>query len=339
MAIRFSAACCAVLTIGCIDTPFSGEAGGGKGDIWGDDDRKETHEIETASLQAAAKASVGIVQKSALVHDAARDMWSASPGVKTLAEYYDLCPGQRFETQPALASCSGTLIADDIIVSAGHCFEDALTCDGVAIVFDLAYASAPTDPMSAAREIPGANVYRCAEMLSKELSTDYEAKTGADYAVFRLDRKVTGRKPSAVNWTERVEDAQPAYVIGHPSGIPQKIATGEVLDGTTHPDYVVHDADVFGGNSGGGLFDRDGKLIGIHVFSSAQRYVPGPSGTCNVVAICGENAECMYKPHAYDPRAMKTKLSTELQIRVGVPQPRPPRPYAGSENSSVTLRN
>ena len=216
-----------------------------------------------------------------------------------------------------VAECSGTLVGDDLVLTAGHCF-DSMTCDNLAITFDLGYLAAPTDPASIASGIPGSSVYRCAEVVAKEHQVDYETRRGADYALIRLDRKVTDRTPAEVNWADPVEAGRPAYVIGQPSGLPQKLATGTILDGATNPDFLIHDADVFGGNSGGGLFDAAGRLIGIHVNSSAQRYSQTDE-LCWVVAVCEDNATCRDKPHAFRPSALADRLTPEARALLGVP--------------------
>jgi hypothetical protein len=306
------------LVVGCIQQPATDPAGdsGGKGDVWGDDDRKERFEIESAPLRAAAHSSAATFRLTKLQHDAA-DTWSVA-SVSTLGEREDLCDDQRFVSQPAAASCSATLIADDIMVSAGHCF-DSRPCTEIAIVFDFAYATRPTDPMAIVNDIPAANVYTCAEMLATRYEVDYDTSRGVDYAVFRLDRNVTGRVPVQVNWGDPLAKGKPAYVIGHPTGLPQKLAAGVILDATANPDFISHDADVFSGNSGGGLFDANGALIGIHDHSAGKRYVPDDARGCNVVAVCDDNVDCVRTPHAYDTRALKSELSAELQTRLGIP--------------------
>ncbi len=317
----------------CTDgSPANGGAGG-KGDVWDTDDRVERYEIQTEALREAARSSGGTFLLTDLVHDETRDVWSAKTPTKTLGEDQRLCEGERFANQPAVAYCSATLITDDIMVSAGHCFQWS-RCEDFAVVFDYAYDAAPSDPMAVSKDIPGSKVYRCAEMLATAYDVDYDAERGSDYAVFRLDRKVTDRPPAPVNWSDTLDNGEPAYVIGHPSRIPQKLAMGRILD-NTNPDFVVHDADVFGGNSGGGLFDARGRLIGIHVHSSAQRYTSDPRG-CNVGSVCGENATCTRKPHAFDPRSLKTRLSPELQMRLGVPATPTPAGDAGVPDAFVS---
>jgi len=276
----------------------------------------ERHQIESAPLKAAAARSVALTALDTWVHDEATDTWAAREP-RTLHDTYHLCDGEKFAQQPVVAECSGTLVGDDLVLTAGHCF-DSMSCDNLAITFDLGYLAAPADPARIASGIPGASVYRCAEVIAKEHQVDYETRRGADYALIRLDRKVTDRTPAQVNWAAPVEDGRPAYVIGQPSGLPQKLSPGTILDGATNPDFVIHGADVFGGNSGGGLFDAAGQLIGIHVNSSAERYTQ-TDDLCYVVAVCEDNATCAYKPHAYKPSALAARLSPAVRARLGVP--------------------
>lgn len=326
------AVCLALSVVGCVAAEGDGDPSGpgGKGDIWGTDDRIERYEIQTTALQEAATRSAAIVELSSLTHDAVRNTYSL--GLTPLRRTQSLCDGERFADQPASAMCSATLIGDDLMVSAGHCF-DARPCDQIAIVFDFAYEQRELLPEVAARDLPAANVYRCVETLAAELHyDDMDRSRDVDYAVFRLERKVTDRAPAKVNWQDPIVAGQPAYVIGHPMGIPQKLATGKVTD-TSNSAFVIHDADVFGGNSGGGLFDRNGTMIGIHVNSSGQRYIPGPTGTCSVAAVCGENADCPNPPHAYDPRAMQLRLPSAVRARLGLDIPPRDRPTPDDQRS------
>lgn len=297
--------CCLVVVLaGCAASAVDrGTSTGSPADL------AERYEIATAPLAVVATSSAALVMASELDHDAARNTWSArAPQTLHAAQY--LCDGESFAAQPVVAFCSATLIAGDILVSAGHCFVDT-PCSSVVVVFDLAYEHAASDAMTAVTDVPAANVYTCSEILS----TRYDV--GADFTVFRVDRPVAGRAPVAVNWRAPVSAGEPAFVIGHPSGIPQKLATGSVLDGTSDLDFIVHDADVFAGSAGGGLFDAAGTLIGIQAQTGAKRYVPGPTGGCNVVAVCGDDSTCAAQSRAYDPRALATQLAPEVMARLG----------------------
>ena len=46
-----------------------------------------------------------------------------------------LCPGETFGQQPAGAFCSGTLVGEDLVLTAGHCIKDESSCATARIVF------------------------------------------------------------------------------------------------------------------------------------------------------------------------------------------------------------
>ena len=54
----------------------------------------------------------------------------------TLGAYYDLCDDERFFSQPTPGFCSGTLIAPDLILTAGHCMNNPNGCAGTVFVFN-----------------------------------------------------------------------------------------------------------------------------------------------------------------------------------------------------------
>jgi hypothetical protein len=295
-------------------------SGGGKDDIWGPDERQERYEYPPGPIRDAAHSSAAIVAKHLLVLDPARGTWSAAQP-QTLQAKHHLCNGQRFATQPTVASCSATLITADIMITAGHCFNGDSTLSVLdLVVFDLAYDVAPSDPMLIAKSIPDANVYRVAEVLDSKYNITYAddgSSAGQDYAVVRLDRAVTGRTPARVNWSAAIALGT-TFVIGHPSGIPQKISRGKILDIMSSTDFIGHDVDTLPGNSGGGMFDTRGTLIGIHTTGSVGSYVPNPAGgSCNIVGTCGDIVTCTRSNEAYDTRALKLQLSPELRARLG----------------------
>ena len=297
----------------------------GKSDVWGVDSRKERYQYASnAKLQVAIRASAATFMTDEIEFDAVSNTWK-SKILKTLHDSEGLCDGERFETQPAVSYCSATLIAPDIMLTAGHCHATT-PCEELITIFDYAYEAKPTDAMTIAQGFTPDKVYRCKEKIAAGYEVDYDNESGHDYALYRLDRPVTDRPFAQVNWDQPLAEKQVTFVVGHPSRLPQKIARGAVIS-DAKPDFVEHSTDVFGGNSGGGMFDKDGRLIGIHVHSSAKRYVPDDADrTCNVVAVCGDNAECKRKPHSYKPSALKKLLAPELRAELGVPADPVPAP-------------
>jgi len=108
----------------------------------------------------------------------------------------------------------------------------------------------------------------------------------SDLAVLRIR---AGRLTSApVGDSKRVRAGDSVVAIGNPLGFENSVSLGVVsanrrgpfrVDGTTLGDMIQTDAAINQGNSGGGLFDAGGKLIGINSAIMAPR---GGSGSIGI---------------------------------------------------------
>jgi hypothetical protein len=192
-----------------------------------------------------------------------------SPNLKAA---YDLCPGQRYLTQPTAAACSGVLATPNRVVTAGHCVNQA---DLARTRFVFGYRM--VDGAQARTTIPNRDIYRGAQLVARRLSTTQ------DFAVVRLDRNVAGRVPAPIQATSGIPLNTPLYVLGHPSGLPTKVAGGAKVLGNASPFYVSANLDTFGGNSGSPVFNAStNRVVGILV-RGAPDYKQ--QGGCNVVNI------------------------------------------------------
>ena len=141
------------------------------------DDRKEVFEHENAWMRSyAEQATVALADASRVV---------TSGGVTTLVDgpalgdALGLCPGERFAEQPVTAFCSGTLIDDDLVLTAGHCVPDAETCARTRFVFNYHY-TAP----GVRHSITAADVFSCHELVVHQ-SGDVN-RGEPDFAIVRL---------------------------------------------------------------------------------------------------------------------------------------------------------
>jgi hypothetical protein len=189
-----------------------------------------------------------------------------------------VCSDERFAKQITAAFCSSTLIAPDLVITAGHCISPS-SCAGRHFVFDY-YMTSATKLHTVTKD----DVYDCAEVVAHALDN------GLDYAIVRLDRAVVGRTPALVDARAiAVPNGTPLVVHGYGSGLPLKIDDGgKVRDANAgEQKHFVANLDTFGGNSGSGVFRRDsGKLVGILV-SGETDYVD--DGDCRRVNICPDN--------------------------------------------------
>lgn len=171
------------------------------------------------------------------------------------------CSGEAFANQPVAAFCTGFLVAPDIIVTAGHCYDSG-DIGGVRFVFGFVMR----DSSSAATSFAANQVYQGIQVISQRL----DSSTLLDYSVIRLDRAVTapGATVLPIRRTGTIPAGTQIGVIGHPSGLPEKIAFGsdtQVYD-TSNSVYFTANLDTYGGNSGSPVFDAaTGVVEGILV--------------------------------------------------------------------------
>ncbi len=329
-AVRQLLALCTLLHSACaVDPATSGGAapGGGKADVYGSDDRLERYEIAPQSLHHALATSSGaLVDRAKLTArpDGSFDL----ANVQSLKDHYQLCPDVRFAEQPMLGFCSATLVAPDLVLTAGHCMiRDAevradadARCARTTFVLDFAYDAAPMDAFDAVAHIPSTAVRGCARIVAIENPYDATTEAPHDYALVELDRPVTDRAPVAIGGSGPLDVGMGVTAIGHPNGIPQKLSPGSVTTLGDPAEYAAFgfDAEIFSGNSGSGVFDADGALVGITSLSNGGNYTLDPERGCRVPAVCDAH-HCWSVPLAYEASAMILRLPAEVRSRLTLP--------------------
>eukprot|EP00300_Choanocystis_sp_HF-7_P039874 c6221_g1_i1.p1 GENE.c6221_g1_i1~~c6221_g1_i1.p1 ORF type:complete len:393 (-),score=86.46 c6221_g1_i1:270-1448(-) len=246
--------------------------------VYGQDNRREVCEVlNDPVVPRLVPAIAAFINSASLVRNFnGRYNYFLTTGA-TLATQENLCPGQRFAQQFTKASCSATLIAPDRVITAGHCMDER-KCRDRRVVFDF-YLGGPNCVMP---DITDEDVYRCKRFKLIHTST-------IDYAVVFLDRPVVGRTPVPVQSSRApVHRGQQLILIGFPNGIPAKVDQGGVvLDPRQFQlDFFYATTDTFTGNSGSGVFDTAGTMVGLLV-RGARDY--DRRGNCNVVHVIGCN--------------------------------------------------
>ncbi|HTV24834.1 MAG TPA: serine protease [Polyangiaceae bacterium] len=172
-----------------------------------------------------------------------------------------LCEGEPFATQPALSACSGVLIADDLVLTAGHCTNGCST--DLRFVFDYALT-----PGGSLQTLTSDDVYRCDSAIA-----DHDDSTGLDYAIVHLNRPVVNRTPAPVRASSDPLAAGTGLIMtGHPWRMPLKITDNAAVRGDTpNGTRFVANLDAIQGNSGSGVFDATShELLGILVRGDAD---------------------------------------------------------------------
>lgn len=219
--------------------------------VYGVDNRMEVYEANEVA-QKIAKSTAGMIMTSSMIDLGVNIMLPPSP----ISQTHGLCKDERFSDQPTSLSCSGFLVGEDLLVTAGHCIRDESRCQNVSWVFDFKIDSKTN---RADIIISKENVYKCKEIIeSKLVFLENDIK---DYALIRLDRSVPNRKPLKFRKTGKIENNALVTVIGHPSGLPMKVTTDGQVYNNLAEGFFVTNLDTFGGNSGSPVFNSETGLV------------------------------------------------------------------------------
>lgn len=234
------------------------------------DDRVEVAQSD-ALHQAVARSVAGIFERNTLSINPANNEW-VLPSTPLLKDK-GWCESERFSGQPAAAVCSGFLMAPDRLVTSAHCakaddsdpYLKGLSCADIAVVFDYTFEH-PNLSERKGNVLDGQQLYYCDEVVGRFIDP-----SGADWSVVQLDRPVTGREPLSAFSGGTLKGSAMLSVIGHPLGLPSKVATGASVLDQSNTSYIVTDLDTFAGNSGSPVLVRDEKTNNLQVFGILSR--------------------------------------------------------------------
>ena len=245
------------------------------GVIYGKDDRAEVVDTSDTLMIEKAKSTAGMFLNSNL---SLQTNGTYKVTGKTLVQR-GWCSSERFSAQLTSPVCTGFLVAPDILATAGHCVSSNTDCKNYSWAFDYKL-NANTDTTTS---IPKNSVYKCKAIISSVNSSTSKN----DYALLRLDRKVLDRLPLEIRKSGKIADNANLVLIGHPKGLPMKIAPGAWVRSNSATNYFVANTDSYAGNSGSPIFDATTGIVeGILVRGDAD-YVTTSSG-CYVSNVCSD---------------------------------------------------
>lgn len=244
--------------------------------IYGVDDRLDVFEETDSVLLELAQSTAAMVPNRKLTR---LNDYETELGGSSLSDM-GICEDEKFAKQPTAANCSGFLVGENKLVTAGHCIRNKADCRNNVWVFD--YKVDYSDQSKVVVE--NSKIYKCKSIISQSLN----GATKDDYALLELEEVVRDREPLKFRTSGAPAKGDEIVVIGHPSGLPTKIAGGAAIR-SVNDVYFVANLDTYGGNSGSAVFNADtGVVEGILVRGETD-YVYDSSKGCRASNVIGND--------------------------------------------------
>lgn len=238
--------------------------------IYGEDGRRDFFEVSDARLLEIASSTAVFIENEHLQADQQAQIFK----LRHEPPHPPLCPGEKYAEQPQWGFCSGALVAPDVILTAGHCVENEKECFHTKVVFDYRLRQKGEDIKSFKTD----QVFNCKEIIHWILEDQ-----GADFALIKLDRPVTGRKILAFSNT-KVTFQDSLLVVGFPLGLPLKFTFDGRVRSQLKEKFFVATVDTFNGNSGSPVFNQQTLEI-VGVLSRGERDFE-KKNSCFVSKVC-----------------------------------------------------
>ncbi len=280
--------------------------------VFGFDDRIDVTQdmYKNKYLAPAIAMSVGqpyiLPQKNSELFDL--DFYLASDSLTV-----GLCAEEKYSKQYSnWLNCTGFLVAEDVMVTAGHCIifnhsgikpalvENGMTsmCSDFDWLFDYTTKSNGQVSLTGYSQDQTA---RCAKVLHAEITPDVIEKNsaiiggyGLDFAIIQLDRSFPDRQ--VLQFAKTLpKPKQSVFAVTYPSGLPMKVAVNSQVLESHFENFFTSNLDISSGSSGGPVFNVKNEVMGIVVRASpGEDYIWDKKRECATSYVCKQigNVEC-----------------------------------------------
>jgi len=240
---------------------------------WNTDTRQDFYKLDDAVKQSTS--CVGAIVNFSSLKPSGKDTFKLNAGI--LGDSFRLDTSQQFSKQPSFdpnlhigpfgTSFVVKIKDEEYLITAGHLLwhengepRTPAEIADLRVVFGFVMKNEDDNPTL---NIHKDRIYNINEVITcKNDSKD-------DWAICRLDRPVVSEyvTPCKRISLDEVRINNPLYVLGHPSGLPMKQASGIVKESDPSNSFFKTDLDTFTGNSGSPVFNAiTNEIVGILIF-------------------------------------------------------------------------
>lgn len=252
--------------------------------LYGSDNRRlvsELNEVTDTKILNLHPATLAQIPTWRITSKNAADF---SINTKSLGAGLRLCENEKYLELPVVSSCTAFLVAENLILTAGHCVKDKYECKKNTWVLDFDSElnfKAPNSDIT----FEYTKSFTCAELISSVTNDKL------DFALIRLDRPITDRQPLKIRKTGKVSNKEPLVMIGHPLGMP-KIISDQILIRDNSLTFVFKtNADAFSGNSGSPIIGLESGLVEGILIRGEDDFEDPSSQSCQKIKRCS-NGDC-----------------------------------------------
>ncbi|MFT5859220.1 MAG: S1-C subfamily serine protease [Flavobacteriaceae bacterium] len=187
-----------------------------------------------------------------------------------LKTVFRLCPEEPYSEQLSLGVGTAFIVGEDIMMTASHVFEADIENYVVLFNFEIINRGGAVFPI-----VSKSDVY--------EIAAITEDNAELDILQFRVSRPLNAPVLKLAT-TNTLSKGKSIYMIGHPSGLPKKVALNASVYTNDNPFHFYSTLDAYQGNSGSPVFDMaTHTVIGVLV-SGSQDFTW--TGHCNKSKLC-----------------------------------------------------
>lgn len=230
--------------------------------IWNKESRVDYYEITDKQIRKNADCVAAICVEKDLIHNR-QGFYTLR--VKNYGKAFNLCQSEPFYHQDIAAGrlCTGFLVKEDMIATAGHCVNEQNIKD---LCFIFGYKM--VDSYAPLAEILPKDIYKGVRIIHRICKC---MGNQSDWALVKLDRKVEGQEVVTLS-EKKITYDKPVYIIGHPVGLPLKYSSGASVSDINEA-YFSADLNVYNGSSGSPVFDSEThEVIGIVVRGDSRDF-------------------------------------------------------------------